>query len=198
VRLGEFYPQIKAEPVGIRTYGDNDKTTPISDIEGSDFFTDEIEEALLKGEIDFAVHSAKDLPKVIDSGLSIAAVTKPLDRYDALVSRGGLRIDELRKGAKIGASSRRRKEQLKNYRADLELIDIRGNIEERLEVFDKNGLDALIVAACALLRLGLEERLTQRIPFKIMKPHPLQGALAIQTKKDNPELIKLLGILDER
>ncbi len=82
-------------------------------------------------------------------------------------------------GAKIGVSSLRRRTQLKSYRGDFQIVDIRGNIEERLEKLDKEGLDAIIVAACALVRLGLEERISQRIPFEILKPHPLQGSLAV-------------------
>lgn len=182
-----FSPSARYEIVGIDTYGDKDKITPISEIEGSDFFTREIDEALLKGKIDFAVHSAKDLPEPIPKGLTIAAITKSIDPYDALVSKDNLKIDELKKQAKVGASSQRRKTQLKKYRADFQLVDIRGNIEERLELLDKNWqteLDAIVVAACALVRLGLENRIAQRIPFEILTPHPLQGSLAIVVRKD--------------
>ncbi|MBI4335752.1 MAG: hydroxymethylbilane synthase, partial [Candidatus Omnitrophica bacterium] len=110
------HPEFRFEVIGIDTYGDKDKKTPISDLEGSDFFTREIEDALLKREIDFAVHSAKDLPDVIPRGLRVAALTESVDPYDALVSRGNLKLDELPPGARIGASSQRRKEQLKKYR----------------------------------------------------------------------------------
>lgn len=184
-RLGPF----KAEIARIDTYGDKDKTTPISQIEGSDFFTREIDDALLNGEIDFAVHSAKDLPDKLREGLSVAMITEPLDPYDALVSKGNFKIDGLKAGAKIGASSRRRKTQLKRYRDDFQIIDIRGNIEERLERFDKDGLDAIVVAACALMRLCLEERIAQRIPFEILRPHPLQGALAIVMREGDEKSI---------
>lgn len=194
--LKKIYPALKAEVVGIDTYGDKDKITPVSDIEGTDFFTREIEEALLKDEIDFAVHSAKDLPDTIPGGLCIAAITKSIDSYDALVSKNNLLLEDLPKGAKVGASSQRRKGQLKKYRRDFQLIDIRGNIQERLEKFESNGLDAIIVAACALIRLGLKERIAQRIPLKILKPHPLQGSLAVEARKDNPELINLLKVLN--
>lgn len=193
-----FYTQIDYEVLGIDTYGDKDKKTSISEIEGSDFFTREIDETLLRGDIDFAVHSAKDLPDEILKGLHIAAITKSIDPYDALVSKRNLKIEQLRKGAKIGASSQRRKAQLKKYRDDFQIIDIRGNIEERLKKLDNDGLDAIIVAACALVRLGLEDRITQRIPFEILTPHPLQGSLAIEVRKDNQRLIDLLKVLDEK
>lgn len=196
--LKEFSPASDFEIVGIETRGDKDKVTPISDIEGSDFFTKEIEELLLKGEIDFAVHSAKDLPAEIPKGLTLAAITKPIDHYDALVSKDNLKIEELKSGAKIGASSLRRKIQLKKYRDDFQIVDIRGNIEERLEILDKNGLDGIIVAACALVRLGLEGRIAQRIPFEILRPHLLQGSLAVEVRQDNKELINLLKVLDGR
>ncbi|MCM8778913.1 MAG: hydroxymethylbilane synthase [Candidatus Omnitrophica bacterium] len=196
--LRRFYPEFLYEVIGIDTYGDKDKVTPISEIEGTDFFTKEIEEALLKEEIDFAVHSAKDLPDVIPNGLTIAAITKSIDPYDALVSKNNLKLNKLPQGAKIGASSLRRKVELKRYRPDFQIVDIRGNIEERLEKLDKDNLDALIVAACALMRLGLENRIAQRIPFAILTPHPLQGSLAIEVRKDNRDLINFLKVLDGR
>lgn len=196
--LKKFSPGLEVEIKGIDTYGDKDKATSISDIERTDFFTREIEEALLKGEIDFAVHSAKDLPDKIPNGLCIAAVTKSIDPYDVLVSKDNLQIDQLRQRAKIGASSERRKLQLKKFRSDFQVVDIRGTIHERLTKLDSGGLDAVIIAACALIRLGLEERITQRIPFEILKPHPLQGSLAVETRQDNTELVKLLSKIDTR
>ena len=196
--LRKFYPDIEVEVVGIDTYGDKDKLTPISDIEGTDFFTREIDEALLRGEIDFAVHSAKDLPDKVNPELYIAAITRSLDHYDALVSRNNLNLWQLPQGAKIGASSQRRKTHLKTYRSDFRIIDIRGNIQERLRVFAETDLDALVIAACALLRLGLGQRITQKIPFEILKPHPLQGALAVVTRKEDSDLIKLVANIDTR
>ena len=196
--LRKFYPEFSSEIISIDTYGDRDKVTPISDIEGTDFFTREIDEALLRGDIDFAVHSAKDLPDETPKGLAVAAITKSIDPYDALVSKGNLKLGELRNGAQIGVSSGRRKTQLKKYRDDLQIVDIRGAIEERLDKLDKNGLDAIIVAACALMRLGLEYRITQRIPFQILKPHSLQGSLAIEARAEDLDLIKFLSKIDSR
>lgn len=218
--LREFYPDIKTEVVGIDTYGDRDKAAPISDIEGTDFFTREIDKALLRGEIDFAVHSAKDLPDELRDGLVTPVITGSIDPFDALVSKSGLTLDKLPEGARIGTSSLRRKTQLKGYRKDFEIVDIRGNIEERLRLLDNElqvpepdsdrrseqmfrspigiGLDAIVIAACGLIRLGLSHRITQRIPLEILKPHPLQGCLAIVAKEDNIELIKLLSIIDSR
>ena len=191
-----FHPAIKTQIVSIDTYGDMDKNTPISDVEGADFFTKEIDKALLRGEIDFAVHSAKDLPDTLREGLSIVAVTKSIDPHDVLISKRGLRLDELPQGAKIGTSSRRRKEGLKRSRADFNVVDIRGNIGERLTKLDNTDLDGVVIAGCALRRLGMEHRITQIIPFEIIEPHPLQGALAIVARKEDTNLIKELSILD--
>jgi len=224
--LKGFYPGMRSEVIGIDTYGDKDKGTPISEIEGTDFFTREIDEALLKNEIDFAVHSAKDLSDELRDGLVTAAITGSIDPYDALVSKFGLTLDKLPKGARIGTSSSRRKAQLKEYRKDFEIVDIRGNIEERLKKLEETNLlygnlkhgmakqalqlhrdvaaelalpklDAIVIAACALKRLELEYKITQRISFEILRPHPLQGCLAIETRKDDRDVIKILSVLNK-
>jgi hydroxymethylbilane synthase len=196
--LRKFYPDFETEVIGMDTYGDKDKSTPISQIEGTDFFTREIDDALLKGEIDFAVHSAKDLPDSLRDGLTVLAMTKSIDPHDALVSKSGLELDKLPRRARIGTASLRRKQGLKRYRDDFQIVDIRGNIEERLEKLDNGGLDAIVIAACGLMRLGLEKRITQRIPFDILEPHPLQGALALVAKAEDSELFNLLSVIDTR
>ncbi len=181
--LSSRYPAAEFELVGIETRGDRDRTTPISDVEGSDFFTREIDDALLKGGIDLAVHSAKDLADPIPDGLEVLAITKPIDPLDALVSKKNIKLDDLPYGARVGMSSQRRKEQLKTYRADFNIVDIRGTIGERLKKFNESDLDAIIVAAAALVRLGLDHKIAQKISPDILKPHPLQGALAVVIRK---------------
>lgn len=173
------------------TSGDRDKKILISKIEGSDFFTDAIERALLRNEIDCAIHSAKDLPDKLPAGLKIAVLTEAIDSSDALVSKNNLKLNELPLNAKIGASSIRRKEQLKKFRSDFQLIDIRGNVDDRLKKFESNGFDGLIVATCALIRLGLENRIAERLPVEIFKPHPLQGSLAVVVRKNDYETEKI-------
>ncbi|MCL5674840.1 MAG: hydroxymethylbilane synthase [Candidatus Omnitrophica bacterium] len=195
--LKNFYPGIKTEVTGIDTYGDKDKSTPISAMEGTDFFTREIDEALLSGKIDFAVHSAKDLPYTIPDGLYVTAITQSMDPYDAIVSRDNVTIENLKINARIGASSARRKDQLRKYRSDFMIIDVRGTIEERLKKLDEIKIDAIIVAAIALVRLGLEEKITQRIPFEILRPHPLQGCLAVMARKQDKDLIKMFEKIGE-
>ncbi|MFH2070467.1 MAG: hydroxymethylbilane synthase [Elusimicrobiota bacterium] len=187
----------------IKTYntmGDRDKTTPVSSVEGTDFFTDTIETALSGGEIDVAVHSAKDLPDVIPGGLQVIAVTESIDRHDALVSKRGWTLDTLPERARIGTSSNRRREQLKKFRDDFEIVGIRGNIGERLMLLEEGSqnLDAVVVAFAAMLRLGLENKISQIIPFEIITPHPLQGSLAVESRSDNKEMIALFSKLDTR
>ncbi|MBU3911579.1 MAG: hydroxymethylbilane synthase [Candidatus Omnitrophica bacterium] len=199
-RLKRSDPDIEFDIVAVDTYGDKDKKTPISDIEGGDFFTREIDESLLRSEIDFAVHSAKDLPDILKEGLIVAFTTESIDPYDSLVSRSGLKLNELPLGARIGTSSLRRKAQLKKYRSDFQIVDIRGNIEERLKLLDnyerrttndERRIDAIVIAAAGLIRLGLGHRITQRIPFEILRPHPLQGSLAVVVRKNSVDLLRL-------
>jgi len=198
--LKRSYPGIKLDIVSIDTAGDKDKETPISDIEGSDFFTREIDEALLRGEIDVALHSAKDLPDELRPGLEVICTTESIDPFDCLVSKYGLKLDELPREARIGTSSLRRKTQLKEYRDDFQIVDIRGNIGERLRLVDNNEsrIDAIVIAAAGLIRLGLEDRMTQRIPFEILRPHPLQGSLAVVGRGNDVESIRFFKKIESQ
>lgn len=196
--IRKYYPLIKTEVVGVTTYGDRDKITPISDIEGTDFFTCDIDDALLSGKIDFAVHSAKDLPCKLKDELTIVAVTKSVDPYDVLISKSGIKLNCFPPGAKIGTSSFRRKQELKKYRGDFVIVDIRGNIEERIEKLEKTDLDGIVIAAAGLIRLGLESKITQRISFKVLRPHTLQGSLAVVVREDDLRLTDLFSVIDSR
>lgn len=172
-----YFPDEKFEIVFFDTTGDIDKIKPISSIEGWDFFTDKIDKALLEGRIDLALHSAKDLPDRLPNGLIVAFMTKSICPYDVLVAPKGLSY-----GARVGVSSKRRKEQIKEWRPDLKILDIRGNIDERLEKLDSGSYDAIVVAEAGLIRLGLQHRITQRLPFQI---HPLQGRLAVVVRSSD-------------
>ena len=196
--LERFHPDINIEIVCIETTGDKDKKTPISDMEGSDFFTREIDEALLKGEIDFAIHSAKDLADNPREGLAIAAITLSICPYDVLVSKFSLKFEELPYKSKVGTSSLRRKVQLQIFRDDFNIVDVRGNVNERLRQLEESDLDAIVIAGAGLMRLGLEHRITQIIPLEILRPHPLQGALALVTRAEELNLVKILSVLDNR
>ena len=194
--LKTIAPGVELEITSMDTAGDKDKKTPISEMEGTDFFTREIDQALLDKRIDLAVHSAKDLADQVPEGIVIAAITRSVDPYDVLVSKNHLKLRDLPKGAKVGTSSERRKNQLRAYRPDLKLVDIRGTMGERLDKLFSEDLDAIVIAGAGLIRLGLGRRITERISFDILKPHPLQGSLAVAVRAEDEELRAFFGKLD--
>lgn len=194
--IKNFFPDLEFVHIPIETKGDKDKLTSISETEESNFFTAEIEEALIKGEIDLAVHSAKDIEENMPGELKIAALTKSISPYECLVASGSLTLAKLPKGASIGVSSKKRKTAIKKYRGDLTVKDIRGNIEERLRQLDQGKFDALVVAHAALIRLGLEDRIAEIISPEIIRAHPLQGSLALQVRSDNQRLLDLFSAVD--
>jgi len=185
------FPDIEMEIILIETRGDKDKFSSLWQEGMSNFFTFEIEQALIEGKIDAAVHSAKDLEGKMPAELMIAAYTLALSPFESLVSKGNLTLAKLCLGARVGTSSDKRKNALHRFRQDLVLKDIRGNIGERLAQLDNGDFEAVIVAHAALIRLGLTHRIAQVIPRDIIEPHPLQGRLAIQIRKDNKELLKV-------
>lgn len=185
----EVVERLGTDPVEVRIYetaGDIDKNTPIEKVEGTDFFTNSIENALINGEIDMAIHSAKDLPDKIPAKLKIAVLMRSIDPADVLVSKGNLKLAELPAGAIVGTSSRRRKEQLLKLRPDIKVADLRGNIDERLAKLDAGKYDAIVIAAAGLIRLGLEGRITERLTFETAKG---QGSLALEVREGNKGLI---------
>ena len=196
--LQKHCEEVTFNTVWCQTKGDQDQKTSLKTLDKTDFFTKEIDRALLSGKVDFAVHSAKDVPEVLPEGLHIAALTESIDPYDVLVSRNGLKLDRLPLGARIGTSSIRRKEALKKFRPDFELVDIRGNIQERLKILETIELHAIVIAAAGLIRLGLEERITASLPPDILKPHPLQGRLAVIARAEDSDLIEILSKIDSR
>ncbi len=175
------------------TQGDRDKTTPLTALHVADnFFTDTLDKAILDGQIDIAIHSAKDLPRHMAEGLEIFALTKSLDDTDAWVSPYAW--DQLPKGARVGTSSLLRQNQILQLRKDIQVVDIRGTIQERLELLKGGHLDGIIVATCALKRLGLEGEIKSILPWEGM---PLQGQLAVVGRaKDqaNKEIFKTIDV----
>ncbi|TRZ49873.1 hydroxymethylbilane synthase [bacterium] len=196
--IQEHLPWLQMGAIPIETGGDKDKLSYLVDHEESDFFTREIEQALLDRKIEAAVHSAKDLEKNMPEALVIAALTRSISQLESLVSKGNRALGDLECGAIVGTSSSKRKEAVLRFRPDLIVKDIRGNIEERLEQLDKGDFDAVIVAHAALLRLGLGHRISQIIPEDIMPPHPLQGRLAVQIRKDRPDLFEIFRGIHEK
>ena len=190
-------PSISLETVAIYTRGDRDKYSSLWNEQETDFFTREIESALLDSSIDMAIHSAKYLETDIPAGLMIAAITSSLSPFECLVSKGNLSLGNLRNGAIVGTSSRKRKEAINRFRPDLAVKDMRGNIDERLKQLDDGKFDAIIVAHAAMIRLGLQYRIAEVISNGIIEPHPLQGRLAIKIREDRQDLFNILRSLNE-
>ncbi len=181
----------------IKTSGDRIQDVPLAKIGGKGLFVKEIEEGLLKREVDFAVHSMKDMPIIFPVNLCIACVTKRENPFDALISRNNIKLDDLPKGAKIGTGSLRRMSQLLYYRPDLNLVPLRGNLETRLKKLETEGLDAIILAAAGLIRLGWKDCITEIIPPEILLPAMGQGAVGIETRKNDVDNQILLADMDD-
>ena len=185
-----FDPSLEVEIVPITTKGDKILDAPLSKIGDKGLFTKEIEERLLAGEIDMAVHSLKDMPTKLPEGLTLAAYTMRDFPFDVLVSRDGKKLKELPEGAVVGTSSLRRRAQLKRIRPDLTIKDIRGNVDTRLRKLDEGQYDAIILAQSSLERLGWGERITEILDYFI--PAVGQGIIAVETREDDKELIEFL------
>ncbi|MGI9605343.1 MAG: hydroxymethylbilane synthase [Acidimicrobiales bacterium] len=180
------------EPVIVSTVGDRDKSTPIHEIGGKGVFVKEVQAALLDGRADIAVHSAKDLPAITPTELVIAAVPPRADVRDALV---GARFDDLAPGSRVGTGSVRRRVQLLAVRPDLVVEELRGNIDTRLSRLDD--LDAIVMAAAALDRLGREPAVVERLDPRLMIPQVGQGTLAIECRADDHSTRQVLAAIDD-
>lgn len=181
----------------IKTKGDKITDVPLSKIGGKGLFIKELEEALLRKEIDIAVHSMKDVPTELPSGLMIGAITKRLDARDVLISKDNKLLDELPSGAVIGTSSLRRKVQVIHYRDDLNVIDLRGNLDTRLNKLDQQFVDAIVVAAAGCIRANLSSKITQFLPTEIILPAAGQGSLGIELREDDTEIKEIVFILND-
>jgi uroporphyrinogen III methyltransferase/synthase len=175
------------------TRGDKDLMTPLTANPADDFFTDTLDQALLDGEIDVAIHSAKDLPQTMPEGLMIAALTAPLDETDSFI--GACRLADLPAGARIGTSSLIRQEGVKQINPQVELAAIRGNIHQRIQQLKSGRYDGIIAATCALKRLGLEQQITEILPWE---GAPLQGQLAVVVRADHSVMRKFFTRIDIR
>lgn len=197
-RLLALHPQYEAELVKIKTTGDKITDVPLARVGGKGLFVKEIETALLVGRIDLAVHSMKDMPADIPPGLCIGAMPKRENPLDVLISRNGHSFEDLLKGARIGSSSLRRGAQVLHARPDVTVHPLRGNLDTRIRKLETEGLDAIIVAAAGVKRLGLEARITEYLPEAIMLPAIGQGALAIEMRQDDHSTRRLIAPLDHR
>jgi len=194
-KLRASYPGLELEARIIKTKGDKILDVPLAKIGDKGLFVKELELALLRKEIDFAVHSMKDLPTQLPEGLCIAAVPERVDPSDVLITKGP-RLAELPTGARIGSSSLRRHAQLQNYRPDLRISDLRGNLDTRLRKLDSGEFDGVVLAYAGLYRMGWTDRITEKIPPRICLPAVGQGALAIETRDDDADVIEILKALD--
>jgi len=183
---------LNANIIKFESAGDKDKTTPLTE-SPDNFFTDTIDHALLEGRVDIAIHSAKDLPQDLHEGLKIFALTKCLDDKDAWVSH--TRWQDLPSGAKVGTSSVLRQKQILQMRPDITIVNIRGSIDERLQLVKESKIDGIVVAACALKRLGLETEIKDIFPWEGM---PLQGQLAVVGRHGELELENIFNVIDVR
>ncbi|MFB0523956.1 MAG: hydroxymethylbilane synthase [Phycisphaerae bacterium] len=196
--LKKIYPDLKIEIKKVTTKGDRDRRTALWNLKDSGFFTSLLEDALLAGEADFAVHSFKDLPTRQRDGLTIAAVCDRQFAEDCLIAaEPATSIGELPQAAKIGTSSLRRAAQLKHLRADLQPAPIRGNVTTRIRKLDEGRFDAIILARAGIERLGLSERISLIFDPAEFIPAPAQGALAVQTRSDDAETNKLVASVDD-
>lgn len=196
-RLREQYPECEVVLKKIVTKGDRILDVPLAKIGGKGLFTKEIEQELLDGTVDLAVHSLKDMPTVLPEGLCLTAITSRANVGDAFVSNKYNSFAELPEGAVVGTSSLRRKAQLLAARSDLQIVDLRGNVDTRLRKLDEGRMDAIILAAAGLERLGYGERIKEVIPANVCLPAVGQGALAIESREADADVRQMLAFLND-
>lgn len=185
----------RVELVIIETHGDRDQASALSAMGGFGVFTKAIQIAILEDRADVAVHSLKDLPTIPTEGLELVAVPPRGPTGDAFVSRKHRRFDDLPEGAVVGTSSLRRRAQVLNRRRDLNLIDLRGNVDTRLRKLDEQNLDAIVLAEAGLVRLGLEDRITERLDQSWMLPAVGQGAIGLECRADDMDTKHFVEVL---
>jgi hydroxymethylbilane synthase len=194
--LEERSPGFRCRVEKFVTAGDRVLDRPLPEIGGKGLFTQELEAAMRAGAIDFVVHSLKDLPVEDAGGVVIAAIPERENAHDVLISRQNWTLETLPQGARVGTSSLRRAAQLLHARPDLELLPLRGNVDTRIRKALEDTYDAILLAAAGVLRLGLDAHVRQELPFAVMLPAPGQGALAVQCRAGDEELMPLLQAID--
>jgi hydroxymethylbilane synthase len=193
--LNQHHPALSVELVPMTTRGDQILDSPLAKVGGKGLFVKELEKAMLDGRADIAVHSMKDVPMEFPEGLGLAVICEREDPADAFVSNDYRSLKELPQGARVGTSSFRRQCQLKEQRPDLEILDLRGNVGTRLGKLDSGGYDGIILAAAGLIRLGLDERIRERLSYELSLPAGGQGAVGIECRNDDLETLNLLYCL---
>jgi len=195
-QIAAHHGNLQVEELLVTTSGDRFRDRPLQDIGGKGLFLKEIEQALLDGRADIAIHSMKDVPVDLAPGLTMAAVPERADPRDVLVSRSGGTIADLPRGARVGTSSLRRRTQLLALREDLDVVPLRGNVDTRLSKVDQGDVDATVLAAAGLHRLGLTERATALLEPTEFLPAVGQGALGIECRSDDRRVLELLAPMD--
>lgn len=196
-RLRAAHPDLEIELVPMTTRGDQVLDRPLSEIGGKGLFLKELEVAMLEGRADIAVHSLKDVPMELEPGFALGAVLERADAADAFISNRVARLDELPKGARVGTSSLRRQAQLRALRPDLELLDLRGNVNTRLARLDEDHYDAIILACAGLERLGMADRIRSRLAAPDWLPAVAQGAIAIEQRLGDERVAARIQVLDD-
>ena len=194
--LHEQYPELEFEIVKITTTGDKFLDVSLNKIGGKGLFIKEIEDALLKDEIDIAVHSMKDMPAFIHKSLTLAAYSKREDASDCFINNMGCTLDEMPLNSVIGTSSLRRTVQILALRPDVNIVPLRGNVITRLRKLDEGQMDGIILATAGVTRLGLEKRIIQRLPKDKFIPAVCQGIIGVETKKSNYKMLDILKSVD--
>jgi len=197
-QLTRLYPQLKFELVPMKTKGDKILDVPLSKIGDKGLFTKELENGLLSGELDMAVHSLKDMPTLLPKGLTISAFCEREEPRDVYLSKNGVRLENLPSGSLLGTSSLRRKAQLKHYRPDLEFMELRGNLQTRWKKLQESNMVGIVLAAAGVKRLGWEERITQILPEDLMLSAVGQGSIAVEILEQRLDLQELLAKLNHR
>jgi hydroxymethylbilane synthase len=195
-RLKRETPTVAIETVVIKTKGDILQDVPLAKVGGKGLFVKEIEDALLRDEVDIAVHSMKDVPMELPDGLEIGVISEREDPRDVLISKNQKRLADMPVGARIGTGSLRRGFQLLHFFPDIELVPLRGNLDTRIRKVQTDGLDGIIVAAAGLRRMGWADRITQVIPVEIMLPAVGQGALGIELRKNDEAVHRAVSFLN--
>ena len=195
-RLQQLYPQLRVELLPMSTKGDKILDSPLAKVGGKGLFVKELEQAILAGDADIAVHSMKDVPVEFPDGLGLSIICERDDPRDAFVSSRFSSMAELPAGSRVGTSSLRRQCQLRASRPDLQILDLRGNVNSRLAKLDAGEYDAILLAAAGLKRLGLQARITTLLPPEQSLPANGQGAVGIECCLDDDELLTLLAPLE--
>jgi hydroxymethylbilane synthase len=196
--LLQYHPDLNVELVKMTTQGDKILDTPLAKVGGKGLFVKELEAGLLSGDADIAVHSMKDVPVELPEGLHLSVICPREDPRDAFVSKNYASFESLPKGARLGTSSLRRQCQLAAQRPDLNIIDLRGNVNTRLQKLDAGDYDAIILAAAGLKRLGMQDRITETLSPEISLPAIGQGAVGIECRADDDWVNELLAPLNDR